>query len=154
MERKARQVKVRIPVGVKDGQRIRLRGRGAPGRNGGAAGDLYVIVRVGGHQLFGRSGDNLTIEVPVTFAEATLGANVKVPTLNGTPVTLKVPPSTPSGKTFRVKGRGVQGSGKQGDLLVTVVVDVPDELSDEQKAAVEALAAATNDSPRDHLGVS
>jgi len=151
IERKPRQVRVRIPAGVKDGQRIRLKGRGAPGRNGGPAGDLYVVVRVGRHALFGRSGSNLTIDVPITFAEAALGANVKVPTLDGSTVTLKIPPATPSGKTFRVKGKGVAAAKKTGDLLVTVVVDVPSELSDEQRSAVEALAAATVRSPRDHL---
>ena len=151
IERKPRQVKVRIPAGVKTGQRIRLKGRGAPGRNGGPAGDLYVVVNVGNHAMFGRKGNNLTIEVPITFAEATLGAKVTVPTLNGATVTLKVPAATPSGKTFRVKGRGVKTKKATGDLLVTVKVDVPSELSDEQRAAVEALDAATPDSPRDHL---
>ncbi len=151
IERKPRQVKVRIPAGVKDGQRIRLKGRGAPGRNNGPAGDLYVIVRVGTHSLFGRSGNNLTIEVPITFAEATLGANVKVPTLDGSTVTLKIPAATPTGKTFRVKGKGVKSAKQAGDLLVTVIVDVPSNLSDEQRSAVEALAAATDVSPRQHL---
>ena len=151
IERKPRQVKVRIPAGVKDGQRIRLKGRGAPGRNNGPAGDLYVIVRVGAHAMFGRKGNHLTIDVPITFAEAALGARVKVPTLDGQAVTLKIPPATPSGKTFRVKGRGVRSTTVTGDLLVTVVVDVPSELSDEQRSAVEALAAATPGSPRDHL---
>ncbi len=151
IERKPRQVKVRIPAGVKDGQRIRLKGRGAPGRNNGPTGDLYVIVRVGVHNLFARSGSNLTIDVPITFAEATLGANVKVPTLDGPVVTLKIPAATPTGKTFRVKGKGVQSTKKTGDLLVTVIVDVPAELSDEQRQAVEALAAATATSPREHL---
>jgi molecular chaperone DnaJ len=151
IERKPRQVKVRIPAGVKDGQRIRIKGRGTPGRNGGPAGDLYVVVRVGTHGLFGRAGTNLTIEVPVTFAEATLGARVKVPTLDGGAVTLKIPPGTSSGKTFRVKGKGVATTSITGDLLVTVVVDVPTELTDDQRSAVEALAAATTASPRDHL---
>ncbi len=151
IERKPRQVKVRIPAGVKDGQRIRLKGRGTPGRNGGPAGDLFVVVRVGQHDLFGRSGSNLTIDVPITFAEATLGAKVTVPTLDGGTVTLKIPPATPTGKTFRVKGKGVTTSKKAGDLLVTVVVDVPSELTDEQRSAVEALAAATDTSLRDHL---
>lgn len=151
IERKPRQVKVRIPAGVKSGQRIRLKGRGAPGRNNGPTGDLYVIVKVGAHTLFTRSGNNLTIDVPITFAEAALGANVKVPTLDGPMVTLKIPASTPTGKTFRVKGKGVQSTKKPGDMLVTVVVDVPSELSDEQRSAVEALAAAIPASPREHL---
>ncbi len=154
IERKPRQVKVRIPAGVKTGQRIRLKGRGAPGRNGGPAGDLYVVVRVGNHDLFGRKGNHLTIEVPITFAEAALGAKVTVPTLDGTTVTLKVPPATPSGKTFRVKGRGVTTKKATGDLLVTVKVDVPSELSEDQRAAVEAFGAATTDSPRENLSTA
>jgi molecular chaperone DnaJ len=151
IERKPRQVKVRIPAGVRDGQKIRLKGRGTPGRNGGPAGDLYVTVRVAGHRVFGRSGDNLTLDLPVTFAEAALGAKVKVPTLEGSTVTLKIPSGTPAGKTFRVRGRGVKGAKKTGDLLVTIVVDVPSELTEAQRSAIEALAGATPASPRDHL---
>ncbi|MGF1595418.1 MAG: molecular chaperone DnaJ [Acidimicrobiales bacterium] len=151
IERKPRQVKVRIPAGVRDGQRIRLKGRGTPGRNGGPAGDLFVTVSVAHHRLFGRKGNNLTIDLPVTFAEAALGANVKVPTLDGGTVTLKIPPGTPSGKRFRVKGQGVAGATSTGDLVVTVVVDVPTELTDAQRAAVESLAAATPASPRDTI---
>ncbi len=151
IERKPRQVRVRVPAGVKDGQRIRLKGRGAPGRNGGQPGDLFVTVEVSGHKLFGRKGSNLTLDVPITFAEAALGAKVTVPTLDGSTVTLKVPPGTSTGQTFRVRGRGVAGARKTGDLLVKVVIDVPSELSDDQRAAVEALAAATSSSPRAHL---
>jgi molecular chaperone DnaJ len=151
IERKPRQVRVRIPAGVKNGQRIRLKGRGAPGRNGGPPGDLFVVVEVSGHKLFGRKGNNLTLDVPITFAEAALGAKVKVPTLDGSTVTLKVPSGTKTGKTFRVKGRGVANAKKAGDLLVKVVVDVPTELTEEQRAALEALADATSSSPRDHL---
>ncbi|MCP3991311.1 MAG: molecular chaperone DnaJ [Actinomycetia bacterium] len=152
VERKPRQVKVRIPAGVKDGQRIRLKGRGTPGRNGGPAGDLYVTVRVARHRLFGRSGENLTLDLPITFAEAALGANVKVPTLEGTTVTLKIPAGTPAGKTFRVRGRGVETSKRTGDLLVTIVVEVPTELTDAERSALETLAGATTTSPREHLG--
>ena len=112
---------MRIPAGVEDGQRIRVKGRGAPGRANGPAGDLYVTVRVGNHPVFGRRGRNLTLTVPVTFPEAALGSTVKVPTLDE-PVTLRVPAGTSSGRTFRVKGRGVPGHGRTstGDLLVTV----------------------------------
>ncbi len=149
-ERRQRQVKVRIPAGVADGQRIRVKGRGEPGANGGPGGDLYVVVHVGAHPLFGRKGRNLTLKVPVTFAEAALGADITVPSL-GEPVTLRVPPGTPSGKTFRVRGRGVRDGEHSGDLLVTVEVAVPQELTDEQRAAVEALAASDTSSPRDHL---
>jgi molecular chaperone DnaJ len=152
-ERRARQVKVRIPAGVNDGQRIRLKGRGAPGRHGGPNGDLYVVTRVEPHPLFGRSGDNLTITVPITFPEAALGADLKVPTLDGPPVTIKVPAGTRSGRTFRVKGRGVPKPRGAGDLLVTVEVAVPAKLSAEERKAIEALSAATNESPRAHLEV-
>jgi molecular chaperone DnaJ len=151
-ELRARQVRVRIPPGVVDGQRIRVKSRGGPGRNNGPAGDLYVIVRVAHHELFGRRGRDLTLTVPLTFSEAALGATIRVPTLDG-PVSLRVPPGTPSGRTFRVRGRGVPGGKKPGDLLVTVQVAVPPHLTDAQREAVEALATASEESPRDHLGV-
>ena len=150
--RRPRQVKVRIPAGVDEGQRIRLKGRGGVGQNGGPSGDLYVVVRVDAHPLFGRKGRNLTLTVPITYPEATLGATVTVPTLDK-PVTLKVPEGTRSGRTFRVKGHGVPGPRGAGDLLVTVEVAVPEKLSDAEREAVEKLAAAATDSPRRHLGV-
>ena len=153
VERRAREVKVRIPAGVADGQRIKLKGRGGAGRNGGPVGDLYVIVHVDRDTIFGRDGKNLTITVPVTFAEATLGTRLTVPTLDGKPVTLKIPAGTPTGKVFRVKGRGVVTKKSTGDLLVTVQVDVPTDLNDEQRDALEAMAAAFPAAPRAHLGV-
>ena len=141
-----RVIQARIPAGVKDLQRIKLRGRGAPGEHGGPPGDLYVTVKVAAHPVFGRSGDNLTITLPVSFDEAVLGAEVKVPTLSGSPVTVRVPPHTPSGRTLRVRGRGVpRRDGTPGDLLVTVEIDVPPHLSEEARAAVEAYRAATRD---------
>ena len=154
VEHRNRSVKVRIPPGVEDGQRIRVKGRGAAGRGGGPAGDLYVVVRVGSHNLFGRKGRNLTLTVPIGFAEATLGTTLTVPTLDD-PVTLRVPPGTPSGRTFRVKGKGVPGGKKAptGDLLVTIVVDVPAELTDEQRTAVEQLAKVIEPPSRSKLGV-
>jgi molecular chaperone DnaJ len=152
VEHRPRQVKVRIPTGVEDGQRIRVKGRGGAGQNGGPPGDLYVVVRVGAHELFGRRGRDLTLTVPVSFPEATLGATVTVPTLDQ-PVTLRIPPGTRSGRTFRVRGRGVPTSNGAGDLLVTVEVVVPEGLSDEQREAVEALAETLPESPRRHLGV-
>ncbi len=152
IENRPRQVKVRIPAGVDGGQRIRVKGRGAPGRGGGPAGDLWVTVRVASHKMFGRKGRNLTLTLPITFAEAALGAEVTVPTLDGT-VVLRVPPGTRSGKTFRVKGRGVADEKGAGDLLVTVEVAVPTKLSAAEREAIEALAAASPDSPRTHLGV-
>ncbi len=139
-----RTISARIPAGVKDGQRIRLRGKGANGERGGPPGDLYVTVKVSGHPLFGRKADNLTLNVPVSFAEAALGADIKVPTLNGAPVTLKIPAGTPNGRAFRVRGRGVQRKdGHKGDLLVTVEVQVPAVLDDKARAAVEALREAS-----------
>lgn len=148
-----RQVKVRIPAGVDDGQRIRLKGRGGPGRNGGPAGDLFVIVRVEPHRFFGRKGKDLTIRVPVTFAEAALGADVAVPTLDGGSVTVRLKPGTPPGRAHRVKGKGVPASRGAGDLLVTFEVAVPARLSSEERHAVEQLAAVSTESPRAYLGV-
>jgi molecular chaperone DnaJ len=155
VEHRARQVKVRIPAGVDDGQRIRLKGRGGSGRNGGPPGDLYVVVSVADHPLFGRSGKHLTLTVPVTYAEAVLGADIRVPTLDGDPVTVRIPAGTRSGRTFRVRGKGVSaGSGPPGDLLVTVEVAVPSKLSAAERKAVEDLAKLEPEvSPRAHLGV-
>jgi molecular chaperone DnaJ len=154
VEHRPREVKVRIPPGVGDGQRIRLRGRGGPGRNGGPAGDLFVTVRVKPHPVFGRRANDLTVTVPITFPEAALGADVAVPTLGGGPVKVRIPAGTRSGRTFRVRGKGVAVRRKTGDLLVTVEVAVPQKLNTEERRAVEALAAAANGaSPRAHLGV-
>jgi molecular chaperone DnaJ len=150
-ERTVRSVKVRIPAGVEDGQRIRVKGRGAPGQGMAPPGDLYVVVHVGAHPIFGRTGRNLTITVPITFPEAALGTTITVPTLDGK-VSLKVPPGTQSGRVLRVRGRGVPaGSGrnnKPGDLMVKLEVVVPTELSDEQRAALESLAEVTDAAPR------
>jgi molecular chaperone DnaJ len=154
VERRPREVKVRIPAGVAEGQRIRLRGRGGPGRNGGPPGDLYVTVRVAPHALFGRRGNDLTLTVPITYPEAALGADIAVPTLDGGPVKVRIPAGTRPGRTFRVRGKGVAARRKTGDLLVTVEVVVPQKLSKEERRAVEALAAAADGrSPRAHLGV-
>ncbi|MEU0985898.1 molecular chaperone DnaJ [Streptomyces sp. NPDC005953] len=151
--RSSRTMQVRIPPGVSDGQRIRLRGKGAPGERGGPAGDLYVVVHVGDHPVFGRKGDNLTVTVPVTYPEAVLGGEVKVPTLGGPPVTLKLPAGTPNGRTMRARGKGaVRKDGTRGDLLVTVEVAVPEELSDKAKEALTAYREATVDEdPRAEL---
>lgn len=150
-ERRTRTLQVKIPAGVKDGARIRLAARGEPGGPGAAAGDLYVIVHVQKHEVFGRKGDDLTLELPVTFPEVALGANVHVPTLNGGPVTLKVPSGTQAGKTFRIKGRGAPRRGGRGDLLVTVRVDVPGRLSKEEKQLIQQLQDAQKGSPRERL---
>jgi molecular chaperone DnaJ len=134
---KDRTITVRIPAGVADGQRIRLAGKGSPGQ---PPGDLFVRVSVQPHPVFARKGSNLTVTVPISFAEAALGGTVTVPTVDGT-VTLRVPPGTPSGKTFRVKGKGVPSKKGPGDLLATVEVKVPSRLSEDERAALEAYAA-------------
>jgi molecular chaperone DnaJ len=135
----AGQITTRIPAGVKDGQKIRLRGKGQPGERGATPGDLILTITVDKHPVFGRDGDNLTIDLPVTFAEATLGATVSVPTLDGSAVKVRVAPGTPSGRVLRLKGRGVPLKDKPGDLMVRVTVVVPQRLSDEAKTAVETL---------------
>ncbi len=149
----SRTLQVKVPAGVKDGQRIRIKGKGGKGEAGGPAGDLFLLVHVQAHKLFGRKGDNLTISVPVEFDEAALGAEIQVPTLDGPPVRIKIPAGTPNGRTFRATGKGgVKRTGGKGDLLVTVEVRVPATLSDEAKAAVEALRDARGStSPRDGL---
>jgi molecular chaperone DnaJ len=139
VEHKARQVKVRIPAGVEDGQRIRVKARGGAGRAGGPPGDLYVVVHTDRHPVFGRRGKDLTVTVPVSYPEASLGAKVTVPTLDG-PVTVKVPAGSRPGRTLRVRGRGVPASSGTGDLLVTVDVDVPQHLSGDERKRVQALA--------------
>ena len=150
-ERRPRDVQARIPAGVADGQKVRLRGRGSPGRHGGPAGDLIVECKVTPHPLFGRDGDNLTVRLPVTFAEAALGSEIDVPTLDGPRVTLRLRPGTTSGSRHRVKGKGIATAKHHGDLIVTVDVHVPAQLTPEQRAAVEAFAAATTVSPRKNL---
>ncbi len=148
---KTRTLNVRIPPGVADGQRVRLAGRGEPGERGGPAGDLFVRVILRADSIFGRSGDDLTVNVPVTYAEAVLGAEVRVPTLDGM-VKVRVPAGTPSGRMLRVRGRGVpKRDGQAGDLLVTVEIVLPAELSAEAREALEQFAALTPPARRDHL---
>lgn len=143
-------IDVRIPAGIRDGQKVRVRGKGQNGPAG--SGDLMVTVNVKPHPFFQRDGDNIRVHVPVTFPEATLGAQIEVPTLDGEKVTVKVPAGTPSGRTLRVKGRGVKTSKATGDLLVTIDVVVPQNLNKEAAAAVEAFANATKDAdPRASL---
>jgi molecular chaperone DnaJ len=139
-------LQARIPSGVRDGMRIRLKGKGAPGERGGPSGDLYVIVHVKPHHIFGRDGDNLTITVPVTYPEAVLGAEIKVPLLGGLPVTLKLPAGSANGRILRVRGKGApRKDGSQGDLLVTFEVAVPTALSEAASAALEKYREATAD---------
>lgn len=140
---------VRTPIGVKDGQKIRLAGKGKSSPNGGENGDVILTVHVKPHPVFTRDGDNLRIDLPVSFDEAALGAEVKVPTLGGMPVTVKIPAGTPSGRTLRVRGKGVKTKKGTGDLLVTVQIVVPQNLSKDAEAAVESFKEATkNEDPR------
>ena len=147
-----KSIKVKIPAGVNDGQKIRLKGKGEPSPDGGEAGDLVLTVSVRKHPVFERDGINLRVDVPVTFVEATLGATIEVPTLGGEPVRLRVAAGTPSGRVLRVKGRGVTTSKGTGDLLASVQIAVPSHLSDAAKKHLEAFAAASpTENPRTDL---
>jgi molecular chaperone DnaJ len=134
--------KVRVPSGVDDGQRIRLPGKGGPGVNGGPPGDLYAVVRVAAHSVFGRGGLDLTVEAPVGWPEAVLGTELDVPTLGGPTVRVRLPAGTPHGRTLRVRGRGVRSDKGTGDLLVAIRVTVPDHITSDQRQAVQAVAEA------------
>ncbi|KSU76900.1 molecular chaperone DnaJ [Pseudarthrobacter enclensis] len=134
-------IDVRVPAGIKDGQKVRVRGKGQPGPAGN--GDLVVSVSVKPHEFYTRDGDNLRIHVPVTFPEAALGGDIEVPTIDGDKVKVRVPAGTPSGRTLRVKGKGVKTSKATGDLLVTIDVAVPKNLNKDAEAAVKAFAEAT-----------
>lgn len=128
---------IKIPAGVTDGQKIKIAGKGNPSPNGGPAGDLIITVTVKPHPVFTRDGNNIRVVVPITFAEAVLGATIQVPTLGGDPVKLKVAPGTPNGRVLRVKGRGVVTAKAEGDLLATVEIAVPSHVSDKAKKALE-----------------
>jgi molecular chaperone DnaJ len=148
---KTRTLNVRIPSGVADGQKIRLAGRGEAGDRGGPPGDLYVLIKVKEDALFGRYGDDLTLTVPITFPEAVNGVDLRVPTLDGA-VTVRVPAGTPSGRTLRVRGKGVpRRSGTPGDLLVTVDVVVPKDLPESAREALKTYAASAPAAPREHI---
>lgn len=143
-------IDVKIPAGIKDGQKVRVRGKGAQGSGG--AGDLMVAVHVQSHPYFARDSNDIKVTVPITFAEAALGATISIPTLSGSSVNVKVPAGTPSGRTLRVKGQGVKTSKAAGDMLVRLEVAVPKKLNDEAKRAVEAFAEATSsENPRSDL---
>lgn len=147
-----RTITVRIPAGVEDGQKIRLKGKGSPGSDGGAAGDLILQVTVRPHAVFGNDGRNLTIDVPVTFVEAATGATIDVPTFGGETVRVRVPAGSQSGRRLRVKGRGIETSKGTGDLIVTLEIAVPGHLTKAMKQALEEFAAASpEESPRDDL---
>jgi molecular chaperone DnaJ len=139
VERRPREVHVRIPAGVDNGQRIRLKGRGTPGRNGGPAGDLFVECVVTPHPVFSREGLTLLTRVQVSFTEAVLGSTITVPTLDHNDVSLRLKPGTQSGSRHRVKGKGISTNKATGDLIVTVDVAVPTHLSDEERTAIEDL---------------
>jgi molecular chaperone DnaJ len=147
-----KSIRVKIPAGVSDGQKIRLKGKGERSPDGGETGDLVLTVAVRRHPVFERDGLNLRLDVPVTFVEATLGATIEVPTLGGEPVRLRVAAGTPSGRVLRVKGRGVTTSKGTGDLLATVQVAVPSHLTDAAKKHLEAFAKAMpEENPREEL---
>ncbi len=143
-EVKSRSIRLKIPAGVRNNSTVRLRDKGMPGVNGGPPGDLLVTIKVAEHPVFGRSGNNLTVTVPISFSEATLGTKLDIPTLEGK-VTLRIPPATPSGKTFRVRSLGVTPTrGRRGDLLVKVEVVVPEKLSRDEKRLITQLAEVQN----------
>lgn len=145
-------VKVKIPAGVADGQKIKVRGKGQPSPDGGPAGNIILTVHVRKHPVFEREGNNLRLTLPVTFTEAALGATIEVPTLGGNPVKLKIAPGTPSGRVLRVKGRGVQTAKATGDLLAEVQIVVPSHLTETQRAALEEWKNAEPDeNPRADL---
>jgi molecular chaperone DnaJ len=158
--RTVKRLRVNIPAGVRDGSRIRLAGKGEPGRNGGPPGDLYLLTHVSSSPVFTRKGDNLEVEVPLTIPEALRGAEVRVPTLNGTK-TLRVRPGTAHGTVQRLRGEGPPklgsrsagqaGSQEKGDIHYRFVIDVPDKLSKEQEHAIDELSKATDANPRDRL---
>ena len=132
---------VRIPAGISDGGKVRVKGRGEPGEAG--PGDLYVVVSVVPHPVFTRKGENIHVTVPVTFSEAALGADIPVPTIEGDEVKVRIAPGTPNGKTFRVKGRGIKKGVNAGDLMVSIEVQVPQRVDGNAKKALEDFAAAT-----------
>ena len=149
---RGKRFNARVPAGVRDGQKIRLRGKGQPGQSGGESGDLLITITVEKHPVFELSGKNVRMTLPVSFSEAALGAQVEVPTVDGDTVTMKVPAGSSSGATLRVRGRGVQGKGTPGDMLVSLKIVVPKKLSKDAKEAVEAFHAATGDAdPRADL---
>jgi molecular chaperone DnaJ len=146
----AMNITTRVPAGIKDGAKIKIKGRGAPGAAG--PGDLYVTVHVTPHPIFSRKDENIHLSLPVTFAEAALGADIKVPTLEGDEVTVRIAPGTPSGRTLRVKGRGVKKGTHVGDLMITIDVRVPQRVDGAAKKAIEEFAQATKEfDPRAEL---
>jgi len=149
---RSESVSVKVPPGIQDGQKLKVKAKGQPSPNGGPTGDLVVTIKVKPHAVFTRDGDNIRVSVPVTYAEATLGATIEVPVLGGEPVKLKVAAGTPNGRTLRVKGKGVQFGSRQGDLLATVEVMVPGHLPAKAKKLLEQFDAELPDeNPRRDL---
>jgi molecular chaperone DnaJ len=138
----AQNISARVPTGVSDGAKIRVKGKGAQGEAG--PGDLFIELHVKPHPIFSRKGENLTITLPVTFAEAALGADIKVPTMAGDDVTVRIAPGTPNGRTLRVKGRGITKGSTTGDLLVTVEVQVPQRVDGKALEALKTFAEETS----------
>ena len=146
----ATSITTRVPAGIKDGAKIKIKGRGAPGAAG--PGDLYVLVHVTPHPIFSRKDENIHLTIPITFSEAALGADISIPTLDGDEVTVRIAPGTPSGRTLRVKGRGVKKGSSVGDLMITLDVRIPQRVDGEAKRAIEEFASATKDfNPRAEL---
>jgi molecular chaperone DnaJ len=139
---KPQKITARVPAGVNDGAKIRVKGKGAPGEAG--PGDLFILLHVKPHPVFSRKGENILLTLPVTFVEATLGADIKVPTLDGEEVTVRLAPGTPNGRTLRVKGRGVKKGGVVGDLLATIDVQVPQRIETEASEALKKFAEVTS----------
>lgn len=146
-------VRVTIPPGVKEGQRVRVRGKGHPSTHGGSRGDLYLTCHIAAHPYFRRMGNDIYIDLPLTVSEATLGTRIEIPTLEGRSV-LTVPPGTPSGTRLRLKGKGVTGAGEPGDQYAVVRIVPPKNLSEQQRAVLEEWARLERESPRDGLGWS
>ena len=145
-------ISARIPVGVKNDQRIRLKGKGQPGEQNAPAGDLFINVAVAPHPVFGRDGENLTVTVPIRYDEAVNGADIKVPVLDGPAVTIRIPAGTKTGAKFRARGKGVVRPEKSGDLIVSVDIAVPKDLSPAAQKALDEYTAATKDfDPREDL---
>jgi len=139
---KPQTITARVPAGVNDGAKIRVKGKGAPGEAG--PGDLFIMLHVKPHPIFSRKAENIVMTLPVTFVEATLGADIKVPTLDGEEVTVRLAPGTPNGRTLRVKGRGIKKGSMSGDLLATIDVQVPQKVEGEAAEALKKFAEATS----------
>ena len=147
--RKQAKIKIKIPAGIDNGQTVVLRGEGEPGKNGGPKGDIYVTVKLKRHSIFTREGDNVYCEIPITFTQATLGADLEIPLVDGTKEIYKIPEGTQTGTKFTIRNKGFVhiNSGSRGDLIFTVKVQVPKRLSKEQRELLVELAKTMNEQP-------